>query len=82
MKTIVDKCMAFEVTLGFEEEIPNISHEAMVIMQPSIDINKLPHSFASMITNFKKNCRDSTYEQFLEFRIQGIQGVRRTQVNW
>jgi hypothetical protein len=31
MKIIIDKHMAFEVTLGFEVEIPNISHEAVVI---------------------------------------------------
>jgi hypothetical protein len=45
----------------------------MVIKQPSIDINKIPHSFALMISNFMKYCLDLTYEKILEFIIQEIQ---------
>ena len=45
----------------------------MVIKQSSININKFPHSFALMITNFMKYCRHLTYEKLLEFIIQGIQ---------
>lgn len=56
-----------------KREIPNKSHETMVIMQPSIDINYFPCSFASLITYFIKYCLNLTYEQHLEFGIQGIQ---------
>jgi hypothetical protein len=44
-----------------------------VIKQPSIDVNKFPCSFASVITNFMKYCLKLTYEQLLELEIQGIQ---------
>lgn len=64
--------MTFEVSLGCEKKIPNICHEAMVIRQPSINITKFPHFFVSTITNLV-NSLNLTYEQLLEFRIQGKQ---------
>ena len=44
----------------------------MVIRQPSINITKFPHFFVSTITNLV-NSLNLTYEQLLEFRIQGKQ---------
>ena len=66
------KCMTFEVSLGFKQEIPIESHEAMVTRQRSLDINKFPCFSTSMITIFMKYCLKSTYEKLLEIRIQGI----------
>ena len=45
----------------------------MVIMQPSLDINKFPRTCALMIKDFMNNYIDLTYEQRLESRIQKIQ---------
>lgn len=58
---------------GLKKEFPNLSHEAMVVMQPLLAI-KSPCFFTSMITNFYDiHGFNSTYEQLLEFTIQGIQ---------
>ena len=45
----------------------------MVIMQPSLDINKSPRSFVLMIIDFMNKYPDSTYEYPFEFKIQWIQ---------
>lgn len=74
-----------KLALGLKKKIPNIIHKAMVIRQPSLDINEYSCSFASMITNFMNNHLSLTYEQLLEFRIQEIQVCSENnplQVNW
>ena len=65
-----------KLALGLKKGIPNIIHKAMVIRQPSLDINEYSCSFASMITNFMNNHLSLTYEQLLEFRIQRLQERR------
>ena len=54
--------MTFEVSLRFEER-SNICQEAMMIRQPSIDVDKFPRTFALMITTFMNYCLNLTYKQ-------------------
>ena len=69
-KLLLTSMWQLKLGQGLEKGIPNIIHKAMVIRQPSLDINAFSHSFASMITNFMNNRLNLTYEQLLEFRIQ------------